>query len=158
VTQLIATHPLTCPLTHKSLHFTLLSLSFLSTHYCHLIPLGSPSGLLEAVGSHPITPIHSPIRPDQKSAIPLHNSATKNTKNTKKLSSFVLPFSPLSTTQITFLPSRKLFLRHPFILGTNFHHHSTIILPRSKLHSWEFVKNTRFRKLEEEEAWKWRGV
>ena len=80
--------------------------------------------------------------------------ATKNTKNTKKLPSFVLPFSPLSTSRITFLPSRKLFLRYSFSLGANFHHHYTTVSPRFQLHSWEFVKSSRIRKLGEEEAWR----
>ena len=84
--------------------------------------------------------------------------STKNTKNTKKLPSFVLPFLPPSTAQIIFLPSRKLFLRHPFILKTNFHHHSTIIPPHFKLHNWEIVKNAGIRKLGKEEVWEWRGV
>ena len=50
----ISTHPLTCPLTLIPLHLTLLSLSFLSTHPCQLIPLGILSGLLEADQATPL--------------------------------------------------------------------------------------------------------
>ena len=125
---------------------------------CQLTPLGDLSGLLEAVQDSPITHSDHTISSIERTSHPIPENTPKNTKNTTKLSSFVLAFSPLSTTQINFVPSRKLFLRHPFILGTNFPHHSTIITPRFKLHSWEFIKNSGFQKLEGEEAWKGRGA
>ena len=158
------------------------------SHIGHYIPLTHPSTKLSPTSHflRPLFPLHSsfpntphldtlvdswrlyqpPHKPNwaphfvhtRFEAIPFQKTLPRTPKNTTKLSSFVLGFSPLSTTQINFVPSRKLFLRHPFILGTNFPHHSTIITPRFKLHSWEFIKNSGFQKLEGEEAWKGRGA